>query len=125
MSDLTTIVAEPWSDWGLIDSGDARKLERYGDVRVVRPEPQAMWAPARGDWDPDATFVPGSDEEGGGRWVQHRPVPRDWELSRGPVRFKASLTPPGVRSSSCVFPSIAKGNWALICDGETYMTGTG
>ena len=34
-----------------------------------------MWAPARDDWDPDATFVPGSDEEGGGRWVQHRPVP--------------------------------------------------
>ena len=93
MSDLTTIVAEPWSDWGLIDSGDARKLERYGDVRVVRPEPQAMWAPARGDWDPDATFVPGSDEEGGGRWVQHRPVPREWPLERGTVRFNASLTP--------------------------------
>ena len=42
-----------------------------------------MWAPARDDWDPDATFVPGSDEEGGGRWVQHRPVPAQWELSRG------------------------------------------
>ena len=52
-----------------------------------------MWAPARDDWDPDATFVPGSDEEGGGRWVQHRPVPRQWELSRGDVRFAASLTP--------------------------------
>ena len=52
-----------------------------------------MWAPARDDWDPDATFVPGSDEEGGGRWVQHRPVPRQWELSRGEVRFHASLTP--------------------------------
>ena len=30
-----------------------------------------MWAPARAEWDPDATFMPGSDEEGGGRWVQH------------------------------------------------------
>ena len=90
---LETLVAEPWPDWGLIDSGDGRKLERYGPVKVVRPEPQAMWSPARSDWDPDATFVPGSDEEGGGRWVQHRPVPRVWELSRGPVRFNASLTP--------------------------------
>ncbi len=52
-----------------------------------------MWAPARDDWDPDATFVPGSDEEGGGRWVQHRPVPKQWELARGDVRFAASLTP--------------------------------
>ena len=93
MTALTTIVAEPWDDCGLIDCGNGQKLERYGDVQVVRPEPQAMWAPTREDWDPDATFVPGSDEEGGGRWVQHRPVPRQWELSRGDVRFDASLTP--------------------------------
>jgi len=93
VSDLTTIVAEPWDDWGLIDCGDGQKLERYGGVQVVRPEPQAMWPPARNDWDPDATFVPGSDEEGGGRWVQHRPVPRQWDLSRGNVRFHAALTP--------------------------------
>jgi 23S rRNA (cytosine1962-C5)-methyltransferase len=93
VSDLTTIVAEPWRDWGLIDCGNGQKLERYGPVTVVRPEPQAMWAPARSDWDPDATFIPGSDEEGGGRWVQHRPVPTGWELSRGGITFEASLTP--------------------------------
>ena len=93
MSDLQTIVAEPWADWGLIDCGNGQKLERYGRYRVVRPEPQAMWAPSGNGWDPDATFVPGSDEEGGGRWVQHRPVRRQWELSRGAVSFNASLTP--------------------------------
>jgi len=90
---LRTLVAEPWADWGLIDCGGGAKFERYGQVKVVRPEPQAMWAPASEHWDPDATFVPGSDEEGGGRWVQHRPVPREWPLSRGAVRFNAALTP--------------------------------
>ena len=93
MTELVTLIAEPWADWGLIDSGNGQKLERYGKIRVVRPEPQAMWAPHSADWDPDATFVPGSDEEGGGRWVQHRPVPRDWPLERGAVCFAASLTP--------------------------------
>jgi 23S rRNA (cytosine1962-C5)-methyltransferase len=93
VSDLKTIIAEPWPDWGLVDCGNGQKLERYGPVTVARPEPQAMWAPARDDWDPDATFVPGSDEEGGGRWVEHRPVPKQWQLSRGEVRFNASLTP--------------------------------
>ena len=93
MSELTTLIAEPWADWGLVDCGNGQKLERYGNIKVVRPEPQAMWAPAQVDWDPDATFVPGSDEEGGGRWVKHRPVPGQWELSRGQVRFHASLTP--------------------------------
>ena len=93
MSQLSSIVAEPWADWGLIDCGNGQKLERYGAVTVVRPEAQAMWRPSRQDWDPDATFVPASDEEGGGRWVQHRSVPKQWELSRGAVRFNASLTP--------------------------------
>ncbi len=91
--ELSTLVAEPWGDWGLIDCGNGRKLERYGPITVARPEPQAMWAPTDDEWDPDATFVPGSDEEGGGRWVQHRPVPKAWPLSRGPVKFNASLTP--------------------------------
>jgi len=93
VSQLSSIVAEPWADWGLIDCGNGQKLERYGAVTVVRPEAQAMWRPSRQDWDPDATFLPASDEEGGGRWVQHRSVPKQWELSRGAVRFNASLTP--------------------------------
>ena len=93
MNPLNTLVAEPWADWGLIDSGGGLRFERYGRVTVVRPESQAMWAPASSDWDPDATFVPGSDEEGGGRWVEHRPIPREWVLSRGAVQFHAALTP--------------------------------
>jgi 23S rRNA (cytosine1962-C5)-methyltransferase len=92
MSELLTIVAEPWADWGLVDSGNGAKLERYGRFTVARPEPQAMWTPANEQWDPDATFLPGSDEDGGGRWVQHRVVPGGWNLKRDGVRFEASLT---------------------------------
>lgn len=93
LHELKTIVAEPWDACTLIDSGGGQKYERYGKVRVVRPEPQAMWQPALGNWEPDATFVPGSDEDGGGRWVKHRDVPRDWPLARDGVKFHASLTP--------------------------------
>jgi len=93
LAELKTIVAEPWDDWGLVDSGNGRKLERYGPVRVIRPEPQAMWAPSSDDWKADATFVPGSDEEGGGRWERHGNVPADWPLARGNTKFHASLTP--------------------------------
>jgi 23S rRNA (cytosine1962-C5)-methyltransferase len=91
---LLTLVAEPWADYGLIDSGHGRKLERYGRYRFVRPEPQAMWAPSLGSWDADAEFLPGSDEEGGGRWVFERDVPRDgWPLGWEEVRFRAQTTP--------------------------------
>jgi 23S rRNA (cytosine1962-C5)-methyltransferase len=91
---LATIVAEPWADYALLDSGGGRKLERYGPYRFIRPEPQAMWAPAASDWDADGEFIPGSDEEGGGRWQFYRPVPHDgWELTWEEVRFRAQCTP--------------------------------
>src|SRR3954470_11300247 len=91
---LSTLVAEPWADYGLVDSGGGRKLERYGPHRFIRPEPQAMWAPASPEWDADGEFVPGSDEEGGGRWRFDRPVPGEgWDLAWEEVRFKAQATP--------------------------------
>lgn len=83
-----------WADYGLVDSGHGRKLERYGDYRFIRPEPQAMWAPRLPEWDAHGEFVPGSDEDGGGRWHYTRPVPRDgWPLAWHDVRFTAQCTP--------------------------------
>lgn len=84
-----------WADYGLVDSGHGRKLERYGRFRFIRPEPQAMWSPRQAEWNADGEFVPASDEDGGGRWVFDRPVPREgWPLGWGDeVRFTAQCTP--------------------------------
>lgn len=91
---LVTLTGEPWRDYGLVDSGHGRKLERYGAYRFIRPEPQAMWAPATAAWDAHAEFVPGSDEDGGGRWQYLKPVPREgWPLAWREVRFTAQTTP--------------------------------
>ncbi len=91
---LSTLVTEPWEDYGLMDCGHGRKLERYGPYSFIRPEPQAMWAPALEEWDADGEFIPGSDEEGGGRWQFNRPVPREgWPLHWEEVTFRAQCTP--------------------------------
>lgn len=91
---LSSLIGEPWSDYGLVDSGHGRKLERYGRFRFIRPEPQALWAPAQAQWDADGEFIPGSDEEGGGRWQYARPGPREgWEMKWEEVRFQAQCTP--------------------------------
>ncbi|UIJ46061.1 class I SAM-dependent methyltransferase [Sphingomonas cannabina] len=91
---LLTLIGEPWADYGLVDSGHGRKLERYGPYRFIRPEPQAMWAPASADWDAHGEFVPGSDEEGGGRWRFDKPVPHEgWPLRWQEARFTAQTTP--------------------------------
>lgn len=91
---LATLVGEPWADYGLIDSGGGRKLERYGDFRFIRPEPQALWAPDGPDWRAHGAFVPGADEDGGGQWHFTQPVPRGgWPLAWEEVRFTAHTTP--------------------------------
>jgi 23S rRNA (cytosine1962-C5)-methyltransferase len=83
-----------WADYGLVDSGHGRKLERYGRHRFIRPEPQAMWSPRVPEWRADGEFVPGSDEDGGGRWHFDQLVPRDgWPLGWTDVRFTAQCTP--------------------------------
>jgi len=91
---VETLIGEPWSDYGLVDSGNGRKLERYGRFRFIRPEPQAMWAPATEAWQAQGEFIPASDEDGGGRWVFAEPVPREgWPLKWNEVRFTAQTTP--------------------------------
>ncbi len=94
MNHLVTMIGEPWDDYGLVDSGGGRKLERYGRFRFIRPEPQAMWAPAQDDWSADGEFVPASDDDGGGRWFYDTDVPLDgWPLSWRGVKFQAQCTP--------------------------------
>jgi 23S rRNA (cytosine1962-C5)-methyltransferase len=92
--ELKTLVAEPWDDYGLIDCGHGRKYERYGRFRFIRPEPQAMWAPASDNWEADGDFIGASDEDGGGKWHLSRDVPwGGWHMKWEEVRFMAQNTP--------------------------------
>lgn len=87
------MVGEGWDDYALLDSGDGRKLERFGPYRFIRPEPQAMWTPQAAEWQADGEFIPGADEDGGGRWHLSGEVPDGWPLGWGEARFTASCTP--------------------------------
>ena len=92
--EFQTLISEPREDYTLIDSGNGRKLESYGPYRFIRPELQAMWAPAMDDWRADAEFVPGSDEDGGGRWYyENQAANSGWPLHWEEVTFTAQCTP--------------------------------
>lgn len=93
MTSLHTLVTRPWADYELIDSGQARKYERFGSYRFIRPEPQAMWQPQMADWQSDAEFIGGSDEEGGGKWHVSGKLPDAWPIALQGVSFWASCTP--------------------------------
>jgi 23S rRNA (cytosine1962-C5)-methyltransferase len=83
-----------WPDYALIDSGDGRKLERYGRFRVVRPEPQCLWRPrlSAADWDgADAVFDP-SDEEEAGNWRFRTGPIAPFPLAWNGVKFQGQFT---------------------------------
>ncbi|MEM9221131.1 MAG: RsmD family RNA methyltransferase [Pseudomonadota bacterium] len=84
-------VAEPWDDYRLLDSGAGRKLEAFGSVRLVRPEPQALWPCADPRlWDrADARFEGAEDEEGPGRWSDRVP---DFSVPVSTARMVLKLT---------------------------------
>ena len=87
-----------WDSYRLLDSGAGRKWESFGPHSFIRPEPQALWQPRRADWEAAAEFIPGSDEDGGGRWqftgqFADRLPDDGWALAWDDVRFTARPTP--------------------------------
>lgn len=93
----TILVASDWRDYRLLDSGNGRKLELVGPYRFVRPEPQALWTPARpgAEWDSaDAIFAPSaSDDEDSGRWRFNRDLPETWPMRWDDLAFLSRATP--------------------------------
>ncbi len=86
--------AAGWDGYGLVDSGDGRKLERCGPYQLVRPEAQCLWTPSLGAdaWaSADAVFEP-SDEDEAGRWRFRAERPDTWPMAWRDVRFLGRFT---------------------------------
>src|SRR3546814_16109885 len=91
--DPILMIGEGWDAYRLIDSGHGRKFEQFGPHGFIRPEPQAMWTPRLAEWDAAGEFLPGADEDGGGRWHLKRELPQcGWPLSWAEVRLTAAHT---------------------------------
>ncbi|OYX31012.1 MAG: SAM-dependent methyltransferase [Caulobacterales bacterium 32-69-10] len=102
-----------WGDYALLDSGNGKKLERYGRFTVVRPEPQCWWAPRlpQAKWDAaDAVFDPTPADEDDGRWRFSGRPPESFPLSWGPAKFNARFT---AFRHLAFFPEQAA-NWAWL-----------
>lgn len=75
----------------LLDSGDGRKLERFGKIVLARPCSQAMWRPSLPptEWSrADASF----DREEGNRWHGRANLPESWTIETAGIRFKLGGT---------------------------------
>jgi len=112
-----------WSEYELIDTGAGRKLERFGEVVVARPEAQAEWRPGLGKAEWEAArgeFVP-SGRSGKGEWKFSGDALKRWEMRRGELAFWVEATPAGHVG---VFPDQAA-HWEWMASLVEARVGTG
>jgi 23S rRNA (cytosine1962-C5)-methyltransferase len=86
-----------WTDYELVDSGDGRKLERFGEFTLIRPEPQVRWdaaLPAHRWEAAHGEFVKTSRGQQG-EWKFRKPVAKLWMMQRKNLKFWVQPTPAG------------------------------
>ena len=105
--------ANHWKDYELIDTSRGERLERWGDVLLIRPDPQILWDTPRKDprWKQAHARYHRSNT-GGGQWERYRPIPDSWQIAYGDLRF--ALKPMGFKHTG-LFPEQAV-NWDLMAD---------
>ena len=105
-------LADKWKDFELIDCASGEKLERWGDVFLVRPDPQAIWNTEKRHpaWKkPSARYSRSS--AGGGHWEKGS-LPESWKINYGELTF--NVRPMNFKHTG-LFPEQAA-NWDFIME---------
>jgi 23S rRNA (cytosine1962-C5)-methyltransferase len=92
-------------NYELIDSGDGRRLEKWGEYILDRPDPEVLWQKTlpESDWQKaDAVFRK--------NWINRNRVPEKWQLEHHDIKFWAKLAP---FKHTGIFPEQA-GQWEYI-----------
>lgn len=90
------LIADDWTDYALLDSGNGLKYERFGPQRVIRPDPQAFWTPDRPhtQWQADAVFDAKAGDDERGNWKVTDPnAQAQWTLRWNELTFNVRRTP--------------------------------
>lgn len=102
-----------WNDYELLDTSAGERLERFGEVFLIRPDPQIIWDTPKTHrmWkDADARYL--RSRSGGGSWENYKKVPDVWKISRKDLTFR--LKPMGFKHTG-IFPEQAV-NWDFAAD---------
>lgn len=85
-------ISNEWKEYECLDAGNGEKLERWGDVILRRPDPQAMWnVEFNTSWNTADGFYHRSSK-GGGQWEFRTPLDDYWTVNYKNLKFKVSPT---------------------------------
>ena len=107
------LLAPDWKEYEVIATGDGEKLERWGDLILLRPDPQVIWhakKPLRSY--PGISAIYERSSTGGGFWKYNKKVPDDFVIGWRDLKFKLKLM--GFKHTG-LFPEQAV-NWSRMMD---------
>ena len=107
------LVASDWNDYELIDCGSGKKLERWNNVLLLRPDPQIIW----NDTDLSKRYnninaIYHRSNKGGGHWENLRATPSSWKVNYKNLTFMIKQM--GFKHTG-LFPEQAV-NWDFMID---------
>ena len=100
-----------FEDYELLDCSDGEKLERWGNIILIRPDPQVLWQTERVNplwYNAHARYH--RSKSGGGHWETYKKVPDVWSIKYKDLTF--NLKPMGFKHTG-LFPEQAV-NWDLM-----------
>ena len=105
--------AAAWNDYELIDTSRGERLERWGDIILIRPDPQILWdTPRRHPLWKQAHARYHRSNTGGGRWETYKKVPDVWSIRYHDLSFRLKMM--GFKHTG-IFPEQAV-NWDFVTE---------
>ena len=101
-------VANDWKDYEILDMANGEKLERWGNVILIRPDPQIIWNKKEHEekWK-TANAIYNRSKTGGGSWQYKKKMPSEWKIKYKDLTF--NIKPMGFKHTG-LFPEQAV-NW--------------
>ena len=101
-------VANNWKDYEILDMANGEKLERWGNVYLIRPDPQIIW---KNKSFPEKWNIANArynrSSTGGGSWKYNKKMPENWQIKYKNLTF--NIKPMGFKHTG-LFPEQAV-NW--------------
>ena len=106
-------ISNNWEDYEILDMANGEKLERWGNIYLVRPDPQIIWKdksfPEK--WN-KANARYNRSSSGGGGWNYKKKLPDSWQIKYKDLTF--NIKPMGFKHTG-IFPEQAV-NWDWMID---------
>lgn len=106
-------ISTDWKDYSVIATGDGEKLENWGNIKLLRPDPQVIWHAKRDlskEKKLNAHYI--RESTGGGHWNNLKPMPQEWVVSYKSLKFL--IKPMGFKHTG-LFPEQAV-NWDYMIE---------